>query len=121
MPLCLVVDDDPMSCKMAADIAGSTGLQVRMEQNGIAALSFCKSQMPDVIILDVLMPRMDGIEFLRELHRMIGGRRPYVIACTAVSDMNTIQSLQKEEINSYIVKPYTRDTLIAKIKASKIV
>jgi CheY-like chemotaxis protein len=118
MTLCLIVDDDKMSCKIAADIAGEMGLQVAVENNGMSALSYCNGRLPDIIILDINMPRMDGIAFLHELHRMIGGRSVYVIACTARSDIETVKALKNENVNAYVVKPFSADTLKAKLKES---
>lgn len=118
MTLCLVVDDDKMSCKIAADVAGQMGLEVAIEMNGLSALAYCNSRMPEIIILDINMPKMDGISFLRELHKMIGGRNVYVVACTARNDMETVKALKAENVNAYVVKPFSTDTLKSKLKES---
>lgn len=121
MTTCLIVDDDPMSCKVAANIAGSLGLEVHIEPNGLAAILFCEHHMPDIIILDIIMPKMDGIAFLHELHKMLGGRRPYVIACTVSRDLETVQKLKKEGVKAYIAKPFETNVLETKIKESGLV
>ncbi len=121
MALCLILDDDQADCKAAADIAISIGLEVRIENNARAALVACGEKMPDIVILDILMPQMDGVEFLQAMHKKIGGRRPYVIVSTAVSDVATINSLKKEGINAYILKPYKKDSFIGKLKESGLV
>jgi CheY-like chemotaxis protein len=121
MALCLIVDDDLSDCKAAADIAMSVGLEVRVENNARAALVACGEKMPDIVILDIMMPQMDGVEFLNALHKKIGGRRPHVIVSTALSDVATITSLKKEGINGYILKPYKIDNLIGKLKESGLV
>ena len=120
MPVCLVVDDDPMACKIAADVAGSLGLQVQIEANGMAATLFCKAVIPDIIILDIEMPKMDGIGFLKELHKMIGGRHAHVIACTAKSDLETVRTLKEEGVKGYIVKPFDPEALADKIRESGV-
>jgi two-component system chemotaxis response regulator CheY len=118
MVLCLIVDDDKASSKIAADVAGQMGLEVAIENSGASAITFCGSRMPDVIILDVYMPKMDGVEFLRQLHKMIGGRKPYVIGYSAGTDINVVKALKDEGINAYIVKPFSTAALQAKIKES---
>lgn len=121
MVFCLVIDDDPMACKIAADVAGSLGMQVRTELNGQSAINFCNDIMPDIIILDIQMPRLDGIGFLKELHRKIGGRRPYVIACTALNDVETVTTLKNMGIKGYLAKPFDASNLESKIRQSGLV
>ena len=118
MAICLIVDDNHIDAKDEAEIAKSLGFETKIVESGSTALSFCDKQMPEVIILDILIPVMDGKEFLRNLRGKLGGQRPFVIICTTSHDIETIQDLKKYGISGYIVKPYPADKLINKLKES---
>src|SRR5947209_924542 len=68
-PLVLLVDDEEPIRKMSTAYLTAAGYRVREASNGIEALQFVQSEFPDLVISDVLMPEMDGYEFVRELRR----------------------------------------------------
>ena len=64
MTKCLIVDDSYINRKVAAKAARDCGMDVLEAEDGLAALLICQDQMPDVIVLDWMMPEINGVEFL---------------------------------------------------------
>jgi CheY-like chemotaxis protein len=65
----LVVDDEPQVRNMLKDLLEDEGYSVTIAQNGVEVLRACQTEMPDLIITDLIMPEKEGIEFIREIKR----------------------------------------------------
>src|SRR5258708_10338743 len=76
MKTCLVVDDSSVIRKVARRILEGLDFQIMEAENGEEAIETCKRQLPDAILLDWNMPKMDGYDFLRVLRRLPGGDEP---------------------------------------------
>ena len=87
MKNCLVVDDSSVIRKVARRILEGLEFEVAEAEDGEQALEACRRQMPQAVLLDWNMPRMDGYEFLRALRRMPDGDRPKVVFCTTENDV----------------------------------
>jgi two-component system chemotaxis response regulator CheY len=85
-------------------------------ENGEEAVESCRSQMPDAILLDWNMPKMDGYDFLRALRRLPNGDRPKVVFCTTENDVAHIARALHAGANEYIMKPFDRDIVEAKFQ-----
>jgi CheY-like chemotaxis protein len=79
----LVVDDDPDAREVLSDIVESLGLAVRVAEDGSAALDTAINEPPALILLDLMMPRMDGFSTLARLRSIPRTRRVPVIVVTA--------------------------------------
>ena len=75
MKTCLVVDDSSVIRKVARRILEGIEFQIVEAEDGEQALEACRKQLPEAILLDWNMPKMDGYEFLRSLRRLPGGER----------------------------------------------
>lgn len=83
--------------------------------SGSRALQFLKSETPDLILLDIQMTSMDGLETLKEIRAMRGGRSIPVIMLTAKNDKTTFLESTKLGIYDYIVKPFQAENLHERI------
>jgi two-component system chemotaxis response regulator CheY len=101
--------------KIARKILTGLGFEIDEAENGQIALEKCQNRMPDVVLLDWNMPIMNGLEFLKSLRRAEGGRAPAVIFCTTETDVEHIQKALVNGANEYLMKPFDRDSLIAKL------
>jgi two-component system, chemotaxis family, chemotaxis protein CheY len=113
---CLVVDDSAVIRKVARRILEGLEFRISEAEDGEKALTSCKSEMPDAVLLDWNMPIMDGYEFLKELRRMPGGLAPKVVFCTTENDIGHITRALEAGANEYIMKPFDRDILAAKFQ-----
>ena len=89
MKTCLVVDDSSVIRKVARRILEGLEFQIVEAENGEEAIESCRKNLPDAILLDWNMPKMDGYDFLRVLRRLPGGDRPKVVFCTTETTSRT--------------------------------
>jgi two-component system, chemotaxis family, chemotaxis protein CheY len=116
MKTCLVVDDSSVIRKVARRILEGLEFQISEAENGEDAVTSCRGQMPDAILLDWNMPKMDGYDFLRELRRLPGGDKPKVVFCTTENDVAHIARALHAGANEYIMKPFDKDIVEAKFQ-----
>ena len=113
---CLVVDDSSVIRKVAKRILEGMEFQILEAEDGQQALEACQRTLPDAILLDWNMPKMDGYDFLKALRRMPGGDRPKVVFCTTENDVSHIARALHAGANEYIMKPFDRDIVEAKFQ-----
>jgi two-component system chemotaxis response regulator CheY len=116
MKTCLVVDDSSVIRKVARRILERLEFQIVEAQDGEEALDACKGSMPDAVLLDWNMPKMDGYEFLRNLRRMPNGDQPKVVFCTTENDVAHIARALHAGANEYIMKPFDKEIVEAKFQ-----
>ncbi|MEI6632929.1 MAG: response regulator [Chlamydiota bacterium] len=107
----LIVDDEPHIVEMLKSRLEANDYKVLSACNGEEGLKKVQDENPGLIILDVMMPEMDGWTFLKELKRE--GKHIPVIILTAKEKMQDLFEL--EGIKDYIVKPFKADELLEKI------
>lgn len=106
----LIVDDVAWNRELLGAFLGEAGHQLRYAGNGREALEAARREVPDVVLMDLRMPVMDGREATRQLREQLGERAPKVIAVTA-SSMNRDQAILSSEFDGFIRKPVTRESL----------
>jgi two-component system, chemotaxis family, chemotaxis protein CheY len=116
MKTCLVVDDSSVIRKVARQILEGLGFQIAEAENGEEALQACRRSLPDAILLDWNMPKMDGYDFLRLLRRLPGGDGPKVVFCTTENDVAHIARALHAGANEYIMKPFDKEIVEAKFQ-----
>ncbi len=111
----LVVDDSRMVLAMVTDILRAQGYRVRQAENGLLALNALSEGTPDLVLLDVMMPEMDGYEFCRELRK----RPDYipVLMITAKGDVEDLARGLEAGADDYVSKPFDRVELLARVKS----
>lgn len=100
----LVVDDEEALVDLCKKILESVGFTVRGAISGDQALHMVFEEMPDLILLDVMMPEMDGIEVCREIRKTHPEKRPYIVMYTADNREETRKSSLKAGANDLITK-----------------
>jgi len=115
MKTCLVVDDSSVIRKVARRILEGLEFEIAEAEDGEQALEACRGRMPDAILLDWNMPKMDGYEFLRSLRKMPQGDRPKVVFCTTENDVAHIARALHAGANEYIMKPFDKEILHDKL------
>ena len=115
---CLVVDDSKIIRKVARHILESMEFEVTEAANGQEAVEQCLQRMPHIVLLDWHMPVMNGLEFLGALRLATKGERPHIIYCTTENDSAEISRALMGGANDFLLKPFDRETLSAKIAAA---
>jgi PAS domain S-box-containing protein len=112
----LVVDDTPESLQVLTETLRSEGYTVRPANSGELALASIAAQPPDLILLDIRMPGMDGFELCRRLKADEATRKIPVIFQTAATDLSDrLEGLRLGAVD-YISKPFQREELLARVK-----
>jgi len=112
--ICLVVDDSRVVRKVARRILEAHGFAVTEAENGQQALSACRQQMPDCVLLDWNMPVMNGLDFLKCLRAEFGPDKPPVVFCTTETEMSSIELAIANGAQEYIMKPFDEEILVGK-------
>ncbi len=111
----LVVDDEP-AIRQALDLVLSlNGFEVDMAVDGRDAMRVLACERPDAVILDVLMPEIDGLEVCRRI-RAAGDRTP-VLMLTARAEVSERVAGLEAGADDYLVKPFAHEELIARLRA----
>lgn len=112
----LAVDDTPASLKLLSDILNEQGYEVRAAINGELALHSAINNPPELVLLDIRMPGMDGFEVCRQLKAHPKTRDIPVIFVSAVSE--TGEKVQGFELGAvdFVTKPYQREELLARVR-----
>lgn len=117
----LIVDDEPTLLQSVRAYLEQEGYQVRTALNGRSALQEMRAFEPDLIVLDIMLPELDGLEVLRRLRRgdvSSALRDVYVIMLTARADeMDRVVGLELGA-DDYVTKPFSPRELVARVKAS---
>lgn len=111
----LIVDDSRVIRGIARGILQGLGFETDEAEDGKQALAACVKRMPDAVLLDWNMPVMNGIEFLRQLRAMPGGKEPKVFFCTTENDMNHITQALETGADEFIMKPFDAEILSSKL------
>jgi two-component system chemotaxis response regulator CheY len=111
---CLVVDDSRVIRKVARRILEDIGFEVAEASDGMEALAWCRTTMPEAILLDWNMPVLNGLEFLQQLRRERGGGDPVVVFCTVENDPEHIARALGAGAAEYIMKPFDSDIIASK-------
>ena len=112
--LILIVDDEPKVARLARDYLEKNGFRVTTAADGQSALTIARREKPDLIILDLMLPRIDGREVCRTLRRESSVP---IIMLTALSE--EIDQVTGLEIGAddYITKPFSVRALVARVRA----
>jgi CheY-like chemotaxis protein len=103
----LVVDDDDLNRQMIQVLLGREGYQVDLATNGLEALDAVKYHQYSIVLMDLQMPIMDGVEASRRIREWErGGQRTFIVALTASYLPRDGQLLYEAGIDNYIAKPF---------------
>jgi two-component system response regulator MprA len=111
----LVVDDDPPLLRMLARTLGAEGFEVEVAPDGGAALAAAERALPDVIVLDVGLPGIDGLSVCRRL-RAKGLSTPVLMLTARDAVPDRVAGLEAGA-DDYLVKPFATEELVARLRA----
>lgn len=110
----LVVDDDAPSVKMISFLLREEGYEVNSADNGVAALDSIERETPDLVILDVMMPQMDGFEVCRRIRQKADV--PIIFLSAKGDTADRVAGLELGA-DDYLAKPFEPSELLARVKA----
>lgn len=112
--LILVVDDEPKIVRLARDYLEQSGFRVLPADDGPAALAAARHEKPDLIVLDLNLPGLDGLDVCRALRRE--SNVPIIMLTARAEEMDRLIGLELGA-DDYIVKPFSPRELVARVRA----
>lgn len=111
----LVIDDDAGMREAFEVLLSLEDFDIRLAADGTTGLRLARQQRPDVIVLDVMMPGMDGRDVANHLRSDPQLRDVPIVFCSALSDESDIWAGWQAGANSYVPKPFDPDRLISEV------
>lgn len=109
----LVVDDEPQITRVLRTSLQSNGHEVTVAQDGLEAFSLFAKEQPDLVIADLAMPGMDGIELTRAIRKL--SQAPIIVLSVRGNDISKVAALD-EGADDYITKPFSIQELLARVR-----
>lgn len=116
----LVVEDDEVSARMLCDFLDAHGYATTLARNGNEGVARFTTDEPDLMILDVALPRKNGFEVCFEVKRTTRGRRTPVLMMSAVfKDESKVGRYAKDDLQAqdWLSKPFDLDTLLSRVQS----
>lgn len=119
-PILLIVEDDPAMrdlLELALKQQFVPPFELKIAQNGLEALDIIQEHPPTLIILDILLPQMNGLQLLTELQNLSIHRDDIrIVIISALGVREVVQQAVQGGANDFLVKPFDMDTLIERVK-----
>lgn len=116
-PRILVVDDEPDLLELASFNLSKNGFDTRCVTSGEAALDAVRRDPPDAIVLDLMLPGVDGLEVCRQLKNDPATRAVPIVMLTAKGEERDVVAGLEQGGDDYIAKPFSPKVLVARVKA----
>ena len=117
MPQILVVEDDAAIRGLVSEVLRDDGYEVSEASNGLEALEALSDGRPDLIVLDLMMPVMDGWTFVEECHRSRACDEVPIVVTSASHDLpSTAERLRSFGVRTCLAKPFDVDGLLALVE-----
>ena|SRR5260221_13418780 len=116
----LVVEDDPVNGLVLFDYLKANGYRALLARNGPQGIDAFEREKPDLVVLDVRLPRLNGFEVCFAIRRMERARRTPVLFMSAVyTDLPRAEQYAREDLaaQGYFVKPFALDELLSRIQS----
>ena len=113
-PVVIVADDDVTLRRTTAELLEDAGYETREAANGLEVLALCEKARPDLIALDIMMPKMDGLEVCRRIRK--AGNTPVMMLTAKGETFDKVLGLELGA-DDYMVKPFDAKEVVARIKA----
>lgn len=113
VPLILIADDRPYNRDLLTAFLEPEGYALAEAADGEEALRKVAEMLPDMVLLDIMMPRMHGIDVCRRLRAEYGDRGPRVVMVSALGDAEDVNDSMGAGADGYIIKPVDRANLLA--------
>ncbi len=117
MKRCLFVDDSSVIRKVAKRILSGPDLQVLEAANGADAVAICASDMPEIIVIDGVLPDMTPVELIRRVRDLGSKAKPQIALCLTEVDIPAIMRAKRAGAHGYLLKPFNRPQLLDRFRA----
>jgi len=116
LPVILVVDDDAAMRVLLGHLLKNQGYTIQEARDGLESVALFKESPPDLVLLDAMMPNMDGFTACRKIRSLPGGERVPILMVTALNDPESVNKAFDAGADDYIIKPVNRAVLRQRMK-----
>ena len=116
-PKLLLVEDDPFMMSLMADAFSRDGFTVIFADNGEDAVKRVREEKPDIAVMDILLPKKNGIEAIREIRAFPHGAHLPVVVVSNLEDTSYVTDAEKLGVSAYLIKANVQiPEIVAKVK-----
>lgn len=115
-PRILIAEDETALACLLSQAFGDAGFNVTLASNGIDCMNKLSGVNPDVVIMDIMMPKLDGIDTTRLIRRNPAFRKTVIVALTARTDVVTRTEMLKAGADMFLSKPFVVADLLKKVR-----
>jgi DNA-binding response OmpR family regulator len=116
VPRVLVVEDEPVTAEIVCRYLDQAGYATMAEGDGNVALARASAWRPDLVVLDIMLPGLNGLEVLRHLRERPGGQVPVILLTAKGEEADRVRGLRLGA-DDYVVKPFSPAELVARVAA----
>lgn len=116
MKRCMIVDNSNVIRKVAKRILSGPQMTVIEAQTGQEALSMCRADLPDIIIVDLALADMEAADFIRNVMAIQAEHKPHVLVCMTKLDVGGFMRAKRSGASGYILKPFVRAQLLERFR-----
>jgi DNA-binding response OmpR family regulator len=117
MPRVLIADDNAPNADLLEAHLDGTGYETKIVSNGEETIAAARSWQPDLILLDVMMPKLSGFEVCRQLRADPATRDIAVLMVTALDQANDVEMAVESGTDDFITKPINKSELVLRVRA----
>ena len=117
MPRVLIADDNPQNAELLDAHLDGTGFETRTAANGEETLRVAREWNPDVILLDIMMPRLSGFEVCKRLRADPATRNAGVLMVTALDQPTDVERAVEVGTDDFVTRPVNKTELVLRVKA----
>lgn len=112
----LIVEDDPLLAEMLTSLLQLKGHAVEVVGDGAEAVASARKRLPELVLLDVMLPRMSGFDVCRLLKGDPKCAKAKIIMVTGLGRMGDVEDAFQAGADDYLIKPFSSDRLLGKIE-----
>ena len=116
MKRCMFVDDSSVIRKVAKRILGGPDMLVAEAGSALEALDMCRAEMPDIIVVDSMLPDMSTVEFIKRTLALSEHHKPQIMVCLTEVDIGAIMRAKRAGAQGYLLKPFNRAQLLERFR-----
>jgi CheY-like chemotaxis protein len=117
MPRVLIADDNPQNAELLDAHLDGTGYETRVAANGEETLALAREWKPDVILLDIMMPKLSGFEVCKRLRAEPATRDAGVLMVTALDQPTDVERAVEVGTDDFVTRPVNKTELVLRVKA----
>lgn len=117
LPRVLIVEDEVPLVRLLVQAFRQEGFEVATAGNGVECMNKVSGFSPDIILMDIMMPRLDGIDATRLIRRQRGLDKTFIVALSARTDAGTKEEMKAAGADLYLEKPFVVSRLMEQVRA----